>query len=215
MSVGDDGGGKTAEELLFALLTERERIMVLEYAIAHNLESDDAVFFMVALLKIFAHVNDRMLATVATAEQGRRDIEYATKVAVGRIDAVLTTKFAAVERVATDVTERMAFHTSEIRGATGEMKILREQLAGTVTDTREAFAAYEHLKGNVKVPTLSRLFHDRMLAALDKRVPVYDQVFRQQMLETISLGMGRYFVIVQAELIGLAMLAGLILYVLK
>jgi hypothetical protein len=67
----------------------------------------------------------------------------------------------------------------------------------------------------VKVPTLSRLFHDRMLAALDKRVPVYDQVFRQQMLETISLGMGRYFVIVQAELIGLAMLAGLILYVLK
>ena len=209
MSAPGDGGDKTAEELLAALLTERERLMVLEYSRANALESDSAVFFLVALLKMFAHAYDRMLATVAAAEKGRAEIEFATEVAVRRIDAALARAVALIETVMQEATNRMAFHTSEIRGATGEMKILREQLKVTVHDAKEAFAAYEHLKGNVKVPTLARLFHDRMTAALDKRVPVYDIVFREQLLETIMLGMGRYFVIVQVELVALAVLVGL------
>lgn len=206
------GGDKTAEELLAALLTEREQIMVLEYSKANALESDNAVFFLVALLKIFAHVYDEMKDIVALSAKGREQIERTVKVEIQRIESALISHAEMLQTVSQDTTTRIAFHTNQLVFATGEMEAIRKQLETTVRDANEAFTAFEHLKGDIDEPSLSRLFQDRMIAALDKRVPIYDQVFRVEMLDMIALGMGRYFLIVQFEIVFIAAFLGFLIY---
>lgn len=206
----DNGGDKTAEQLLAQLITERKHIMVLEYSKAHGLESDSAVFFLVALLETFAFAYDRMLTTVGTAEAGREQIVRATNMAVSRIDSILSDRVLSVEKALTSAMGNAALHITQLQMTAGEVKLLNEQLATTVRDANEAFAAYKSLKGDPHVPSLTRLFQNRLLAALDKRVPTYDTVFREQLLETIHLGMGRYFVIVQIQIVALGVLMGIL-----
>ncbi|WP_419809044.1 hypothetical protein [Sphingomonas sp.] len=207
MTAGGTGGAeKTAEELLAQLLNEKERLAVLKYSRDKDMESDDAVYFLVALLKMFAHAYDQMLAVVAAGDRGRNDFEQSLRVAKAQIDSALARWKSLIGTVVQEATDQISFHTGEIRSAAGELKILREQMAVIVKDAREAFAAYERLGRGVKQPVLSKLFHDRMIQALDQRVPVYDQTFRALMLDTISLGMGRYFLIIQIELVAMAAL---------
>lgn len=206
------GGDKTAEELLAALLTEREQIMVLEYSKANALESDNAVFFLVALLKIFARVYDDMKDIVDVSANGRQQFEATVNMGVERINTALIDNTKLLRSVLQDNNARIAFRTSELLIATGELQATRKLLETTVRDAKEAFTAFEHLKGDVDEPSLSRLFQDRMTAALDKRVPIYDQVFRAEMFETIALGMGRYFLLVQFEIVFIAAVLGFLIY---
>lgn len=65
MSGGDSTGHrKTAEKLLRQIRTEPEHMAVLEYARAEGFEHDSAVFFLVAMLKVFAFAYDRMIGVI-------------------------------------------------------------------------------------------------------------------------------------------------------
>lgn len=208
----DTGGNKTAEELLAALLTEREQIMVLEYSKANALESDNAVFFLVALLKIFARVYDEMKDITKVSAKGRQQFEAVVEMGAETIETALINNADMLKSILEDNNQRIAFRTSELLIATGELQAAREHLETTVSDAKKAFAAFEHLKGDVDEPSLSRLFQERMTAALDKRVPAYDQVFRAQIFETIALGMGRYFLLVQFEIVIIVAVLGFLVY---
>ncbi|MHA3840743.1 hypothetical protein ACX0GZ_05940 [Sphingomonas aestuarii] len=179
---------------------------------ANALESDNAVFFLVALLKIFARVYDEMKDITEVGAKGRQQFEEVVEIGAETIETALINNADMLKSILEDNNQRIAFRTSELLVATGELQAARTQLETTVRDAKEAFAAFEHLKGDVDEPSLSRLFQDRMTAALDKRVPVYDQVFRAQLLETIALGMGRYFLLVQFEIVIIVAVLGFLIY---
>lgn len=183
---------KTADELLAALLTEREYAAVLRYSRDNGLEEDSAVYFLVALLKLFALAYDRILESIATAEQGRQHIEATTIQAVLNIDRMLGRRAIAIKTALTEATDHISVKTAELHAATGELRAARDEMQKITTEAAGTYRAYKRLADDGSGKTLSQLFQKAALDALDSRVPVFDGTIRSLILDTISQETGKF-----------------------
>ena len=189
---GATGKTRTADDLVEALVDKDEYRAVLQYARLHNLERDNAVLFMVAMLKVFAYVYDRLVAQADLMQL--------------RISALMEESHSAEQRFATKVGEHVALlqrlmrdhvgtlgsQTAQMTIAVGEMKVLREQLEKVTQDAERTLAALEGLKDSSDVASLTKLIDQRLTAALSRRVAATDEVFRERMLDIIHQGMTYY-----------------------
>ncbi|CAM3296842.1 hypothetical protein SPAN111604_15010 [Sphingomonas antarctica] len=185
---GGNGAGrrKTAEELLRQLLTEPEYMAVLEYTRDQGLERDSAVSFMVAMLKVFAFVFDRQLRAIEIAEAGTDGLLAATQQAGNRLDTLLTGKHELFAEMMEKNLERMAYYTSEMRAAIGEVRITKDELETINKEAVGTFRAYKRLTDDGTGTALSQLFQKHALEALDRRVPFYDDTIRLLISNTIT-----------------------------
>lgn len=187
MSAGDGvGRRKTAEELLRQLLTEPEHLQVLEFSRANALESDNAVFFLVAMLKVFAFAYDRQLRAIEIAEASTDGLLAATQQASIRLDALLTQKHALFAEMMEQNLERMAYYTGEMRAALGEVRLTKDELEKINKEAVGTFRAYKRLADDGTGTALSQLFQKHALEALDRRVPFYDDTIRLLIIETVT-----------------------------
>lgn len=205
---------RNAEALLAQLLGDQEWMAVLEYSRANALDSDSAVFFLVALLKLFAVAYDRILEALRHTSAMSGEVESAAHLAEYRLDAMFDRQRQLIEAIMQQHTDLMGAHAHGFATTTGEIKLLREMLEANVRDARAVVRVLAELKGEAGEEggsSLRRLFQDRLDKALAARVPAFDQVFRKLLLETIHIGMGKYILIVQAEFVAVAV-AGLALW---
>lgn len=202
MSAGDGTGRrKTAEELLRQLLTEAEHMAVLDYAREHALERDSAVFFLVAMLKMFAFAYDRMLDAIEIAEAGTDGLLAATRQAETRLDALLTQRHALIAEMMEQNLERMAYYTGEMRAAIGEVRVTKDELEKINKEAVGTFRAYKRLADDGTGTALSQLFQKHALEALDRRVPFYDDTIRLLIIETIKRAAARATMMLGAGLL--------------
>lgn len=202
---------RNAEALLAQLLGDSEWMTVLEYSRANALDSDSAVFFLVSLLKLFALAYNRILEALSRVTTMRSEIETAAFAAEIRLDSMFEKQRKLIEAIMEEHTQRMSVSAASFAVTTGEVKLLREMLEANVRDAQAVVRALAELKGEEGGSSMRRLFQDRLDKALAARVPAFDQVFRQLLLETIHIGMGKYIIIVQIEFIAVA-LAGLAMW---
>ncbi len=187
MSAGVGTGRDTAaQDLLARLLTEQEHIAVLRYSQSHNLESDNEVFFLVAMLKVFALAHDQMLHTIAVAEEGRKDIEATVILAEQNLRETFETEIGRLRITIADAGNMMGIHLHQLSAAMGEMKPLRQELERAARDARIAFNAYQRLKDEEGGLTLARMFHDQAQKALDRSVPYLEDTIRTQIVKTVA-----------------------------
>lgn len=202
---------RNAEALLGQLLGDSEWMKVLEYSRANALDSDSAVFFLVALLKLFAVAYDRILKALGLVTTMSSEVETTAIAAENRLGTMLDKQRELIKAIMEDYTARMGASAASFAVTTGEVKLLREMLEANVSDAQAVVRALAELKGEEGGSSMHRLFQDRLDKALAARVPAFDQVFRQLLLETIHIGMGKYILIVQAEFVAVAV-AGLALW---
>lgn len=205
---------RNAEALLAQLLGDQEWMAVLEYSRANALDSDSAVFFLVALLKLFAVAYDRILESLAGVSAMSGEVETAAHRAEYRLESMLNRQRQLIEAVMQQHTDLMGAHAQSFATTTGEIKLLRDMLEANVRDARAVVRVLAELKGEVGEEggsSMRRLFQDRLDKALAARVPAFDEVFRKLLLDTIHIGMGKYILIVQAEFMAVAV-AGLALW---
>lgn len=181
------GGGRdmTAEELLAQLLTEREQFDVLAYSRAHALENDSAVFFLVALLKVYAHAYDRILRAIEEGQFTLRQIEASTDRAIQRIADALDIRIKTLETVLNKATDRMAFHTAELHAETGAIRAVKEELDKTNREAAGVFRAYKRLADDGSGTTLSQLFQKSAEEVMSRRIPIFDMDVRDLVIVTV------------------------------
>lgn len=120
---------RNAELLLAQLLGDQEWMAVLEYSRANALDSDSAVFFLVALLKLFAVAYDRILEALARVSAMNGDVETAAHPAEYRLESMLDRQRQLIEAVMQQHTDLMGAHAQSFATTTGEIKLLRDMLA--------------------------------------------------------------------------------------
>ncbi len=181
------GGGRdmTAEELLAQLLTEREQLEVLVYSKAHALENDSAVFFLVALLKVYAHAYDRILRAIEEGQFTLRQIETSTDRAIQRITNALDVRIKTLQTVLNEAADRMAFHTAELHAETGAIRILKDELDKTNREAAGVFRAYKRLADDGSGTTLSQLFQKSAADVMSRRIPIFDMDVRDIVIVTV------------------------------
>ncbi len=198
-AAGGSGRDKTAEELLKQMLGSREQLLVLDYSKTHALESDSAVFFLVALLKLFALAYDRMLAAITQTEIARRRAEQTTSDAVRLIDGALTRRAELIRTVLDEALERMSFYTGELRTSAAEMRALKEEMEKLNKEARGTYQAYKRLADDGTGTALSQLFQKAALGALDRRVPFFDDTIRTLILGSIARETRKLMILVGAQ----------------
>lgn len=177
---------KSSEELLAQLLTEAELLAVLRYSKEHGLESDDAVFFLVALLKVYASAHDRILGTIGEGRDMLVDVTDRGDQVVRKVERMLDTRTATLVQVIDGATDRLAFHVGEIRAGLSDLRLLKDELDRTKTEAMGVYRAYNRLTDDAQGMKLSQLFQKAAVQALDRRVPFFDDTIKSLLVDTIA-----------------------------
>ena len=177
---------KTADELMAALFTDQEYASVLKYSRDNGLEEDSAVYFLVAMLKLFAFAYDRILTTISDAEEGCDHIAVMADGADRTMNAALKGHVTAIQSAIGSATGEVAIHAGTLYAAIGEIRAVKEELQKVSTEAAGTYRAYERLANDGSGTTLSQLFQKAALEALDRRVPFYDDTIRTLILNAIA-----------------------------
>ncbi len=179
-------GGKTAEELLAALLTDTEHIAILKYANQHDLTSDDVVYFMVALLKVFAFVHDRILKAIDAAQDGRAALEAAVILAEQNLTDSVEQQVTSLRCALIEINNTIGIHAGQFSFAAGEIKGLKEEMDRTLKEARGTYHAFKRLSDDGTGTTLSQLFQKKAHEVIERRLASFDVTVRELIRKTIS-----------------------------
>lgn len=177
---------KTAEELLGDMLTEAQHVAVLKYAVEHDLASDDVVYFLLGLLKVFAHVHNEIITAIEFAEVGRDEMVTAVNMGGQELEEKVTDQVASLKHAFTDMNNIMGYHAAQFAGTAGEIKGLREDLDKLNREAAGTLSAYKRIVDDGTGASLSQLFQRHMSASFDLRMRAFDDTIRPEIIERIA-----------------------------
>lgn len=208
MSAG--GGGerrKTSDELLRQLITDDEYLAVLEYSREEALEKDSTVFFLVALLKVFAFAFDRFLRIIEIGEAGSAGLLAATRQSSTRIDETLTSNRNLFEKVLSENVQLMGYYVGEMRSAMGEIRVVKDDLEKTAADAKATYQLYKRLTGDGAGKALSQQFMRAVSSAHEQAMPDY----RHKLSELVGMKLGGFAVLAALMTVEIVILAVVIM----
>lgn len=179
-------GSKTAEELLAALLTGAEHVAVLQFAKDRGLDRDSEVFFMVALLKVFAFILERMLDAVAASAQGRADIEATINAGFAKFHEQLQLDLNALYSTITQSTDTIGVALNRCHEAIGAVREFKDDLRTAIRDAEKAYEAYENLQSQTFGGSLSSVFQRQAERALDAQMPMFNAKLEELFLDMVE-----------------------------
>ncbi|AXJ96365.1 MULTISPECIES: hypothetical protein [unclassified Sphingomonas] len=198
---------KTSDALLRQLITDDEYLAVLEYSREEALERDSTVFFLVALLKVFAFAFDRFLRIIEIADAGSAALLAATRQSSTHVDQTLTRNRDLFEKVLTKNVELMGYYVGEMRSAMGEIRVVKEDLEKTASDARATYQLYKRLTGDGAGKALSQQFMRAVSFAHEQAMPDY----RQQLSELIGMKLGGFAILAALMTVEIVILGVVIL----
>ena len=172
------GSGKTAEELLGALLTDAEHIAILQYASEHDLKKDDVVYFMVGLLKVFAFVHDKILRAIDLAQEGQSDLEAAVIMADQNLTDSIERQVQVLRQSFTHMNGLMGTYAGQLAFTAGEIKSLNQELERLTKEARGTYGAFKRLSDDNTGASLSQLFQKQAAEALNHKSRYFDETIR-------------------------------------
>lgn len=184
---------KSSDELLRQLITDDEYLAVLEYAREEALEKDSTVFFLTALLKVFAFAFDRFIDIIEIAEAGRSSLLAATRQSETRIDKTLTQNHELIKDVLSENVAKMGYYVGEMRSAMGEIRVVKDDLEKTATEAKAVYQVYKRLTGDGAANALSQQFQRAVSLAHERAMPDY----KDRLSELIGMKL-RGFVVLAA-----------------
>ncbi len=192
MSARDSGDRrKSSDELLRQLVTDDEYMAVLEYAREEALEKDSTVFFLTALLKVFAFAFDRFLQIIEIADIGCSALLAATRQSDTRINQTLTQNRELFEAMMSKNLDQMGYYVGEMRSAMGEIRVVKDDLEKTATEAKAVYQVYKRLTGDGAANALSQQFQRAVSLAHERAMPDY----KDRLSELIGMKLSGFVVL--------------------
>lgn len=212
MSARGPSGGKTADELVEALLDQDEYRAVLRYALDNGLHKDDTVLFMVGMLKVFAYVWDRLGELARILDLRVESFREETRLAEERLAETVGDHVKLLHKIMDDHVKLIGHSAGQINFAAGEMKVLHEQMTLVTLDAKRTLAALQAFKGAPNKASFTNLIDERMTAALVSRATIVDETFQERMLGVIYRGMDQFILRTRIHIIMIVALAAVVIY---
>lgn len=178
--------GPEALELLERILNEKEYIAVLKYCNAHHLESDSEVLFLVAMLKVFAHVFGDICHIIKVADAIRGQFEAICNTIEFNLHDALSDELGSVRTEIGRIDGLLATHATHFEVLSERLALLTEEIRSATRNAENVFSGYQSRGDKSKGSTLSEMIYNQARVDVDKRAARLESNFAGHVTELIE-----------------------------